>query len=288
MKKLIPLALIAMAASTALADFNTGIQAGPFNSNGGLGSSANGLFNFTYTDSSQLFNRVRIRGTATSNNIGSYLSELRYTVTLDAGSRNSGQLIPGDTWTTPTFVDNTQVFASFPLNNGNNYTVRLWESYDDGGTGAIDAFWSNLQFDFIYVSPRPNCTSLGIVSSGAFDLNTFGSNFDTELGLYDNDGNLIASNDDAGGLQSQILHAGLADGTYYVAVGGYNTVYGASEWAVTPGSHAGAYDVNINGATLASSSLAAGQVHWYCFTVPTPGSAMLLGMGGLVALRRRR
>lgn len=285
MKKMIPALLVAIAASTALADFNTGLQAGPIASDGPNGDASNGLFTFTYTDPTASFNRIRIRGGAENGGTGSYASELRYSILTDSGARASGAVASGSTWTGVLPVDNTQAISAFTLTSGNSYTFRMWESYNDSGT---DAFWYDLQFDLSFVDPRPQCTDLGTLAS-ANDINTFGSAFDTELGLYDNNGNRLADNDDAGGgFQSQILTGGLANGTYYVAVGGFNTTFGATEWNVVGGPSNGTYDLTIDGSIVASDTLPANAVHWYCFTIPTPGSAMLLGMGGLVAIRRRR
>ena len=286
MKNLIPAVLVALAASTALADFNTGTQAGPFASNGLNGNAANGLFSFN-AGHSGLFNAIRIRGDAEYNNSGTYRNELRYSILTDSGARASGELIAGGVWSGFQPVDNSQNFTPFQLTGGNSYTIRLWESYDDGGAGVIDAYWHNLQFDFTsaVINP-PACTNLGTLAS-ANDINTFGSLFDTEIALFDSNGLLLADNDDAGGLQSQIQTGGLLNGNYYIAVGGFNTTFG-DFWTASPGGANGDYTLTIDGSTVASSTLASGTVHWYCFTIPTPGSAMLLGMGGLVALRRRR
>lgn len=97
----------------------------------------------------------------------------------------------------------------------------------------------------------------------------FGEN-DTELGLYDSTGLLIADNDDVGGGDlTSAVDATLAAGTYYVAVGSFNTVFGASAWDVS------------------STSTAEGTIK--LTIVPEPASAGLLVAGALaVASRRRR
>lgn len=103
------------------------------------------------------------------------------------------------------------------------------------------------------------------------DLSTFGSSFDTEIGIYDAAGTLIASNDDDGALLTSLLQfdppAVPAAGQYFVFVGGYNTAFGATGFGVTPGTAAGTYQLSI---------------------IPAPGAAALMGLGGLVAARRRR
>lgn len=288
MKNLLTIAALAAIAGAAHADFNTGIGAGPFNSDGAAGNAANGVFSFTYTGSNaDVFNRIRIRGTATSGGVGSYLSELRWRF-VGPSTLDSGAIASGTTWTGDRAVDNTQTFSTFSLVNGTTYSFRFWESFNDGG---IDATWSNVQFDFLsFVPPTPpTAVSIGTFTAGAFDINTFGSNFDTEIGLYDSAGNIVSINDDAGaGLQSQITPT-LAIGTYYLAVGGYNTAFNAG-WDAVAGAATGLFDLTVNGfASIEDQLLSAGQVKWYSFNVvPTPGSFALLGFAGLAAARRRR
>jgi len=121
--------------------------------------------------------------------------------------------------------------------------------------------------------------------------------FDTELGLYDSAGNLLGNDDDNGnGLLStlsygtgsgmNIFDSGPATGqdgavpgagTYYIALGGFNTSFGATGFNVIGGSSAGDYTVTI----YADSR--GGPI------IPLPSAA---GMGlaglGLVGLKRRR
>jgi hypothetical protein len=98
-----------------------------------------------------------------------------------------------------------------------------------------------------------------------FDLDTEGSAIsDTELGLFDSVGTLIGSDDDGGnglkslltyGTGSGILYDGvaangndgavLAAGTYYLAVGEFNSIF-ASGFVVTGGDAAGTFDINLN------------------------------------------
>ncbi len=80
------------------------------------------------------------------------------------------------------------------------------------------------------------------------DANTAGSDFDTVLELYDEDGNFIAFDDDGGGdLTSHLRFAIPADGSYYLMVGGFGTF---PEDPFDPASGIGAgdegdYDVEI-------------------------------------------
>ena len=99
MKNVLAMVAVAGLCAAASADFNTGIQAGPFDSNGSAGAAVNGVFTFTYTGSSgATYNSIRIRGTATDNGAGSYLSELRWRFVgasnIDSGAVASGTTCP--------------------------------------------------------------------------------------------------------------------------------------------------------------------------------------------------
>ena len=80
-------------------------------------------------------------------------------------------------------------------------------------------------------------------SSNVVTIDTFGSNFDTTLGVYTgvqvNSLGTIASNDDAADLlQSQVAFAAEANTTYYIAVDGFNGEAGNIALSVTLGGNA--------------------------------------------------
>ncbi len=133
-----------------------------------------------------------------------------------------------------------------------------------------------------------------LMADGTYlDIDSNDSAFDTELGLYTDIGALVDNNDDDGfSLQSCLTFGsgsglelgdsynlggnGLAEGengdlmagTYYVALGQYNTTFGADNWDVsTTGSSGGDYVVTFH------------------TNIPEPASLLLLGLGAL--LRRR-
>lgn len=164
----------------------------------------------------------------------------------------------------------------------------LWFNTLQTFTGS-NATWNNVTISLGNDLPvAPSSIDLGVLGvAGEFDIDTFGSDFDTELGLYGALGNLIANNDDAVGLQSQVIET-LAEGTYYIAVGGFNSIF-AGGFGATGGNAAGNLVLNVNGDQVASGATTGGQIQWYSFqVVPTPASASLLAFGGLLAARRRR
>jgi hypothetical protein len=163
--------------------------------------------------------------------------------------------------------------------------------------GGSNATWNNLTvtIDSQAATGPASFNDLGVVAttSDVFSINTFGSAFDTELGLFNGWGGLVDANDDAGGtLQSEIAGLQLAAGEYYFNLGGFNTIYGAGGFEAivdaTLGSEGGTFVGDINGINF-GGTLSADSNLWYRFeVVPTPGAAVTFGLAGLIGLRRRR
>ncbi len=164
----------------------------------------------------------------------------------------------------------------------------LWFNYRQtfNGNNVID--WNSIS---VTLNPlmTPTATDLGCYDAGDFAIDTEGSAFDTELGLYDSAGNLLANDDDGGTGALSLINANLAEGTYYIALGAFNTTYGDAFGASSTSNLTGDFLLNINGSNVAGGVLAASTVNWYSIKViPTPASASMLALGGLVATRRRR
>ncbi len=186
----------------------------------------------------------------------------------------------------PTTITQTGFFDT-PYVGGNPLFFFAGQAY----TGSV-ASWTDIDIDFstaTAVAPTamdvavPSSTS-GSLSEGVIDWYSFtlGSEADvdintllsplttdTELGLYSETGTLLATNDDfdyANDIYlSQILGT-LSAGTYYVAVGGWDSQFGNGFTAVG-GDSLGDYTLTIT---------------------PEPASLALLVLGGFSALRRRR
>jgi hypothetical protein len=98
-----------------------------------------------------------------------------------------------------------------------------------------------------------------------------GTDFDTELGLYDDQGTLLATNDDEdfpNDIVSSLIEIvdGLDVGTYYLALGEFNTAFGALFNVTTNGPNPGNFELTANSAT-SSGSIQAGEVLWFQFSV---------------------
>ena len=168
-------------------------------------------------------------------------------------------------------------------------------SVDSYGTGTSATFDFALDLS-VFTLNTPTAIDLGTLGDDNtfITLNTFGSEIgDTELGLYDARGRFLVNNDDAeGGLQSQLHITSIPEGTYYAAVGAYNTNFASTNFDVLGGGEGGGITLNHNGGSTTTSIDPwdeASGVAWFSFAiVPEPSSMSLLALAGLTLLRRRR
>lgn len=191
--------------------------------------------------------------------------------------------------------------AFLPLNALINpigtWSYRWYNSADDAPLTQADSAITAISLQFNFPLVTPTATHLGgLAPAASINFNTetsviTGGN-DTEIGVYFSDGRLVGQDDDSGtGALSNLNLANLPIGTYYIAVGGFNTDFQAG-FAVSSASAAvGNIVVNVgNGiSTLTGGgALTAAQVQWYSVTIPTPGTLALLAGAGLIVGRRRR
>ncbi len=131
---------------------------------------------------------------------------------------------------------------------------------------------------------------LGTVSYDGFvEIDTCGSDFDTEIGLWNLDtGELLDFNDDAsdngggsacdGSLQSY-LSMRLPTGRYALSVSGFGTEFDEGFAAITTNtSNSGSMTGMVNGVSIADAVSAGGEVEWYTFNVlALPAGALAEG-----------
>ncbi len=159
---------------------------------------------------------------------------------------------------------------------------------------ADEVQWFKFEIDTGVIMP-PVATDLGDIATEAdtFNLDTFGSDIDTELGLWDSNGALLGNNDDAGGgLQSELPGLMLAEGTYYMSISGFNTTFGGLFSATTTSTAAGTIIGLANTTGIGPVPIAPGEVQFYSFNVTGAGGGCIgdiaddfgnLGADGMVS-----
>ena len=219
------------------------------------------------------------------------------TTTTNANGLRSATAIASTAANGLVFVD-----GSWNILSAGTYflAVDAWRGVPGTGTpatGRAGAFSGSLSFTAVtpvmpppstpsFLNPAGSVTgslasgqviwrSFAYSGSGGFSINTDGSTVDTELGLYSSLGQLLANDDDGGVGTASLINspANLAAGTYYLAIGGFNTVF-ATGFGVTPGTATGAFVLN-------------GLV-----AVPEPMTPLLMSLGAIVGavlhVRKRR
>ena len=139
------------------------------------------------------------------------------------------------------------------FNSNENTRARIQE------TGAV---WFSFE-------TRPQAVILGSLGDGSLPLQftTLGSTIDTEMALYGLEGELLAENDDFNGaLQSGITAANLEEGTYYIAVSQYNTIF-REGFSVDGPPAAANFLLNYGENQSIQGALPADGVQWFSFEI---------------------
>lgn len=258
--------------------------AGPFDSFGLLGNPNNGRLT-AIGNSNAIYSTFRFSGRLTSLISRTYASDAHWTM---RNTTTGGW----DVFFAPFLNEEFAVLDAdvsapgmFWVREGHQYEFEAWEQVNDNLNGA-DARWTNVEFQFSgSVAPLLTVTAQ---PTDTLTFDTFGSDFDTELALFSEDGNLIAANDDAAGtLQSQIQAGSLGIGTYYLLASGFDALF-EREIALA-GDGSGNLSINLNGASIVERAhpeftLSIVEVQ----VVPEPATLAALGIGALALIRRRR
>ncbi len=255
-------------------------------------------------------NGVRVTGSLTRNQSGTYVSEARVRFSGGFGNRDV-QSSSTNGYTGTVAVGPIDVpFTSLNLNTGDVVGLEWFESAQDGTAGLAESTWNTVTYEFGFggTTITNGNIALGAITgtttysgshvAGGLDFITFSvpaivnpgdslyiglaagltgtSMEDTEIALYDSLGNQVGYNDDIdypANAFSELTYddlVPLAGGTYTLVTAGYNSSFPSTLGGTfTPGTDAGTYELAIT-------------------YVPTPGALALLGMGGLIANRRRR
>ena len=136
------------------------------------------------------------------------------------------------------------------------------------------------QIFFFNVSPPPiDWIDLGQVAlvDEVFTIDTLGSDIDTVIGLFDRKGTFLTANDDISAevLQSALtFRPGLAAGDYFLAVGGFPTVFNdgfaafmAPEADTTESGRVVLNHPEQGGVAAKNIDIASGEQQWFRFTV---------------------
>ncbi len=116
---------------------------------------------------------------------------------------------------------------------------------------------------------RPQAVSLGSLGDGSLPVqfSTLGSTIDTEMALYSPEGELLTENDDFNGtVQSGITAVNLGEGTHYIAVGQYDTIFREGFSVLAPAAAAN-FRLNYGENQSIQGALPADGVQWFSFEI---------------------
>ncbi len=202
-------------------------------SNGPINNSVNGVATHSFTGGYRV-GKIHLTGSLLSVNPGTYGVEARVVVTSPGGASVTFAPFPG-VFTFGQLDISDMVLTIAETNAAGTWTVRCYETFDDGGTASIDANWSTLQItlddEVPPPPPPPDSTPMGIIATGTtisktvdfnpgeikffsltiplavpgngnrgVNIDTEGTvGIDTELGIWARaTGTLLASDDDGG------------------------------------------------------------------------------------------
>lgn len=176
---------------------------------------------------------------------------------------------------TDVFSDGGNVIATLNVESGSQ-VIDIDTTIQAGDFGATPGEVKYYRFQIPGLIEHQD---LGTVSYDGFvEIDTCGSDFDTEIGVWNLDtGELIDFNDDAsdngggsacdGSLQSY-LSMRLPTGRYALSVSGYGTEFAENFAAITTNtSNSGSMTGSVNGVAIADTVSAGGEVEWYTFDV---------------------
>ncbi len=266
--------------STAGADFT--ITPPMMHSAGLRGNAGNSVYLYTYTGPDAVVTGGEFAGSISSIIRGTTIAEARWGI---RNTRFAGTTSVSFSHNLGYFENSVLVLGKLGggmiLKSGDVLRLETFESFDDGP--GSDAVWNHVSWTFATAIPKSLGTFTAVTSlttsGGAAQFGT-----DTEIGLYDANGVLLAYNDDFGSTSgSGLTGLSLADGVYYLCVMPWDAA--ATNGVVRPGfAGIGDYTLSVNGVAKDTGTLAAYSTVWYTFTVgeaPPPCAADFNGDGSV-------
>lgn len=301
-------------AAMAVGDILSGVTTGTSTTTAGLGSADNFLVSLGAQPIAIYRNRLTITTTGTAGHTGT-LRGLTQTAAnagtgVGPGTINAGTDAAVQTSSTATTPARFNQFYTFGRATSLYYRVT-------GGTATTGTYSSTLTQEVVTPVDLGNfqegaitITNTGMTSTQDLDLMVLDSNLQPIPG-YLNDDFLDGTTVPAGGSTlNALLTRNYAPGIYYLAISNFNTASDLASPSDEGAANASVMDfsgVIANSSTTALASMpfkfvdssgtfnftgskpGAFDVYFAKFTViPAPGSLALLGLGGLVAARRRR
>lgn len=302
-------AMAVLATGSAFATVHESFSFFDVDSDGVLGSAVNQIRNFNATGLTGSnvpydLGMINVSGTITKVQTADFPSEGRVQIKHPDGRVVQVQCFTQANSAYTTLAGSASVYFGPMSNPEGIWEARFYETFNDGGDGAVDKIWNVIQIDFTddVIPPpadRPSAEDKGTVcnpgmtfgvslaaaqvnwykvevpeSTGGnnryLDIDTEGSSTsdDSEIGLYRDDylGSLVATDDDDGtsflsqlsfgpdagdrgnggfgGANYNGRDGNLTAGTYYLAVGTFNSTFGVAGYNVT--STGPAADLTVN------------------------------------------
>ncbi len=194
----------------------------------------------------------------------------------DACSVIADAIALGD-WRALVQNDFRRALSSFPDCNSNGIDDQFDADADNDGIPddcEADCDNDGIADETQFAGDLASRTVLGVLAAPGevVTLSTAGSNFDTEIALYDANGTLIQADDDGGpGTQSEIVRT-LGAGTYRLGVGGFNIIFANGPSITYPAGCADSGNAVVaissaSGLFSGPTAVASGRTRWFEFTV---------------------
>lgn len=194
------------------------------------------------------------------------------TTSLIVRSYEPGQYFLAVTGFDATFANDLAILANGVINFG-NYTGSFAGTPFNGTVAANDRY-DIFSFSVFDQGSPAEAVDLGVIGDQGvmLEINTNGATFDTLLGVFAGDGDLLAQDDDSGLGQSSAIVRSYEAGTYFFAVSGFANAFSDGFGVGTLESNFGSFAGSANSVPF-SGSIASRESRFYRFEIAGPCSA---------------